>query len=121
MIPIYHMFLFAISPKEDAFSGKLWPTASDAAQFFHIVSIRSITSCAILDSVLESDRDRCCGRRADAGDRDRRCVAISRLKVPGGRWVMNLRCSPISSRRRFLAVPMYRTMGNYGLSTITGR
>ena len=26
MIPIYHMFLFAISPKEDAFSGKLWPT-----------------------------------------------------------------------------------------------
>ena len=25
MIPIYHMFLFAISPKEDAFSGKMWP------------------------------------------------------------------------------------------------
>ena len=26
MIPIYHLFIFAISPKEDAFSGKLWPT-----------------------------------------------------------------------------------------------
>ena len=25
MIPIYHMFVFAISPKEDAFTGKLWP------------------------------------------------------------------------------------------------
>ena len=25
MVPIYHMFLFAISPKQDAFSGKLWP------------------------------------------------------------------------------------------------
>src|SRR6202012_4092150 len=25
MIPIYHMFLFAISPKEAAFSGQLWP------------------------------------------------------------------------------------------------
>src|SRR6202000_1722920 len=25
MIPIYHMFLFAISPKEDAFAGRLWP------------------------------------------------------------------------------------------------
>src|SRR6201999_2203313 len=25
MLPIYHMFLFAISPKEDAFSGKFWP------------------------------------------------------------------------------------------------
>ncbi len=31
MIPIYHMFVFAISPKEDAFSGKLWPDSSDAA------------------------------------------------------------------------------------------
>jgi len=25
MVPIYHMFLFAISPKEEAFSGKFWP------------------------------------------------------------------------------------------------
>ena len=25
MLPLYHMFLFAISPKEDAFSGKIWP------------------------------------------------------------------------------------------------
>ena len=25
MVPIYHMFLFAISPKQDAFAGKLWP------------------------------------------------------------------------------------------------
>src|SRR5436189_167702 len=25
MLPIYHLFLFAVSPKESAFSGKLWP------------------------------------------------------------------------------------------------
>jgi len=25
LLPIYHLFLFAISPKESAFSGKLWP------------------------------------------------------------------------------------------------
>ena len=25
MLPIYHLFLFAISPKESAFAGKLWP------------------------------------------------------------------------------------------------
>jgi multiple sugar transport system permease protein len=25
LIPIYHMFLFAISPKDAAFSGQLWP------------------------------------------------------------------------------------------------
>src|SRR5438046_7073373 len=25
MLPIYHLFLFAISPKESAMGGKLWP------------------------------------------------------------------------------------------------
>ena len=25
MLPIYHLFLFAISPKESAFAGNLWP------------------------------------------------------------------------------------------------
>ena len=25
IIPIYHLFLFAISPKQEAFAGKLWP------------------------------------------------------------------------------------------------
>ncbi len=25
MLPLYHLFLFAISPKESAFAGKLWP------------------------------------------------------------------------------------------------
>ena len=33
MIPIYHMFLFAISPKDAAFSGQLWPERSDLSQF----------------------------------------------------------------------------------------
>ena len=32
LIPIYHMFLFAISPKDAAFSGQLWPEPSDLAQ-----------------------------------------------------------------------------------------
>ena len=25
LIPVYHLFLFSISPKESAFAGKLWP------------------------------------------------------------------------------------------------
>ena len=36
MLPIYHMFLFAISPKEDAFSGKFWPD-HPTLHNFHIV------------------------------------------------------------------------------------
>ena len=41
--------------------------------------------------------------------------AISRLKVPGARTVMNLALFTYFIPAAFLAVPMYRTMGNYGL------
>jgi multiple sugar transport system permease protein len=41
--------------------------------------------------------------------------AISRLKVKGGRTVMNLALFTYFIPAAFLAVPMYKTMGNYGL------
>src|SRR3984893_18049898 len=41
--------------------------------------------------------------------------SISRLKVPGGRTVMNLALFTYFIPAAFLAVPMYRTMGTYGL------
>jgi multiple sugar transport system permease protein len=41
--------------------------------------------------------------------------AISRLRAPGGRTVMNLALSTYLIPAAFLAVPMYKTMGSYGL------
>ena len=41
--------------------------------------------------------------------------AISRLKVRGGRTVMNLALFTYFIPAAFLAVPMYKAMGNYGL------
>jgi multiple sugar transport system permease protein len=41
--------------------------------------------------------------------------AISRLRVMGGRIVLNLALFTYFIPAAFLAVPMYRTMGNYGL------
>jgi len=41
--------------------------------------------------------------------------AISRLKVRGGRLVMNLALFTYFIPAAFLAVPMYKTMSNYGL------
>jgi len=46
MVPIYHMFLFAISPKEDAFSGKLWPD-HPTLHNFHIVFYQQHISSGI--------------------------------------------------------------------------
>ena len=66
MVPIYHMFLFAISPKEDAFSGKLWPAHPTLNNFQHRVSPAALLPARFLDPVLEFGGDRAFGRRADA-------------------------------------------------------
>jgi len=115
MLPIYHMFLFAISPKEDAFAGKLWP-AHPTLHNFHIVFYQqhyflrdfwiqfwNSTVIAVSVGVLTLFI-------ATAA-----AFSISRLRVPGGRWVMNLALFTYFIPAAFLAVPMYRTMGTYGL------
>ena len=115
MLPIYHMFLFAISPKEDAFAGKLWPD-HPTLHNFHIVFYQqhyflrdfwiqfwNSTVIAVAVGVLTL-------LIATAT-----AFSISRLRVPGGRWVMNLALFTYFIPAAFLAVPMYRTMGIYGL------
>src|SRR5262245_7546442 len=115
MVPIYHMFLFAISPKEDAFSGKLWPAHPTLNNFkivfyqeyyflrdFWIQFFNSVVialSAGALTLIIATAA----------------AFSISRLRVPGGRWVMNLALFTYFIPAAFLAVPMYRTMGNYGL------
>jgi multiple sugar transport system permease protein len=115
MIPIYHLFLFAISPRDSATSGRLWPKAPTLDNFevvfmqkhhylnhfwlqmwnslFIAVSVGAITLFVATAAAF----------------------AISRLKVRGGRTVMNLALFTYFIPAAFLAVPMYKTMGNYGL------
>src|SRR6218665_303502 len=115
LIPIYHMFLFAISPKQDAFAGKLWPDHPTLnnfrivfnqqhyflrdfwAQFLNSVVIAvAVGALTLVIATLAA-------------------FAISRLRVRGGRTVMNLALFTYFIPAAFLAVPMYKTMGNYGL------
>jgi multiple sugar transport system permease protein len=115
ILPVYHMFLFSISPKESAFAGKLWPdhpTLNNFEVVFHqqhyylnnfwlqlwnslliAVSVGALTLLVATGAAF----------------------AISRLKVKGGRLVMNLALLTYFIPAAFLAVPMYKTMGNYGL------
>ena len=115
MVPIYHMFLFAISPKEDAFSGKLWPDHPTLHNFeivfrqqhyflrdFYIQFWNSVVIAVAVGALTLLI--------ATAA-----AFSISRLRVPGGRWVMNLALFTYFIPAAFLAVPMYRTMGKYGL------
>lgn len=115
LLPIYHLMLFAFSSKESAFSGNLWP-AKPTLRNFEIVfgqkhhflghfwtQFGNSVFIAAMTGLLTLFVATCAA------------FAISRLKVKGGRTVMNMALFTYFIPAAFLAVPMYRTMSFYGL------
>jgi multiple sugar transport system permease protein len=115
MIPIYHLFLFAISTKDSATSGRIWPKEPTLQNFsivlhqqhFYLnhfwLQLGNSLLIAVTVGALTLFVSTCAA------------FAISRLKVPGGRTVMNLALFTYFIPAAFLAVPMYKAMGVYGL------
>jgi len=115
IIPVYHMFLFAISPRDQATSGRLWPKEPTLQNFEHVFqqqhfylnhfwvqlgnSLWIAVAVGVITLFIATTA----------------AFAISRLKVPGGRTVMNLALFTYFIPAAFLAVPMYKTMATYGL------
>ena len=115
MLPLYHLFLFSISPKESAFAGKIWPDHPTLRNFEMVFgqkhhylehfweqlfnSLFIAVAVGVLTLVVATGA----------------AFAISRLRVPGGRTIMNLALFTYFIPAAFLAVPMYKTMGVYGL------
>jgi multiple sugar transport system permease protein len=115
MVPVYHLFLFAISSKDSATSGRLWPKEPTLQNFtivfreqhfylnhFWLQLLNSVV-IAVAVAVLTLFIATCAA------------FAISRLKLAGGRTVMNLALFTYFIPAAFLAVPMYKTMSVYGL------
>ena len=115
VIPVYHMFLFAISERDQATSGRLWPQNPTLQNFNHVFeqkhfylnhfwiqlgnSLWIAVAVGLLTLFIATTA----------------AFAISRLKVKGGRTVMNLALFTYFIPAAFLAVPMYKTMATYGL------
>jgi multiple sugar transport system permease protein len=115
MIPVYHMILFAISPRDKATSGQLFPKNPTLDNFAVVFEQKHIYlthfwqqlgnsfviafSVAIITLFIATTA----------------AFAISRLKVRGGRMVMNFALCTYFIPAAFLAVPMYKTMSSYGL------
>ena len=115
VIPVYHMLLFAISPRDQATSGRLWPKEPTLQNFGHVFqqqhfylnhfwlqlwnSLWIAVAVGLLTLFIATTA----------------AFAISRLKVRGGRTVMNMPLFPYFIPAAFLAVPMYKTMATYGL------
>jgi len=115
MIPVYHLFLFAISSKDSATSGRLWPK-EPTLQNFAIVfrqqhfyldhfwsQLFNSVVIALAVAVITLFIATCAA------------FSISRLKLAGGRTVLNLALFTYFIPAAFLAVPMYKTMSVYGL------
>jgi len=115
LIPVYHMFLFSISERDSATSGRLWPKNPTIQNFeivferkhFYLdhfwVQLGNSVFIAAAVGVITLFIATCAA------------FAISRLKVRGGRTVMNLALFTYFIPAAFLAVPMYKTMSVYGL------
>jgi multiple sugar transport system permease protein len=115
VIPVYHLLLFAISPRDQATSGRLWPKEPTLQNFGHVLkqehfylnhfwvqlgnSLAIAVAVGLLTLFIATTA----------------AFAISRLKVRGGRTVMNLALFTYFIPAAFLAVPMYKTMATYGL------
>jgi multiple sugar transport system permease protein len=115
IIPVYHLFLFAISSKDSATSGRLWPKEPTLQNFetvffqkhFYLNHFWTQLGNSLLIAVAVGALTLVVATTA--------AFAISRLKVRGGRTVMNLALFTYFIPAAFLAVPMYKTMSNYGL------
>jgi multiple sugar transport system permease protein len=115
LLPIYHMVLFAISPKDSAMSGRLWPDQPTLHNFaivfrqehYYLSHFWLQLWNSFFISVVTGALTLLIATFA--------AFAISRLRAPGGRLVMNLALFTYLIPAAFLAVPMYRTMGLYGL------
>jgi multiple sugar transport system permease protein len=115
LLPIYHLVLFAISPRDKATSGRLWPQ-EPTLQNFEVVfgqkhfylnhfwqQLGNSLFIALSVGALTLFVATCAA------------FSISRLRVQGGRTVMNLALFTYFIPAAFLAVPMYKTMATYGL------
>jgi len=115
MLPIYHLFLFAISPKESAFGGKLWPDEPTLNNFVRVFGEKHYFLENFWIQLWNSLLIAVTVGAVTLLIATFAAFAISRLRVRGGRWVMNLALFTYFIPAAFLAVPMYKTMGNYGL------
>ena len=110
LLPIYHLFLFSISTKDEAFAGRLWPEHPTLRNFGTVFRQEHYFLNHFWEQLGNS-----LVIAISAGLITTAAFAISRIKARGGRTVLNLALFTYFIPAAFLAVPMYKAMGSYGL------
>jgi multiple sugar transport system permease protein len=115
VIPVYHLFLFAISERDSATSGRLWPKDPTLQNFETVLRQQHFYLNHFWTQLGNSLVIAFAVGLITLFVATTAAFSISRLKVRGGRTVMNLALFTYFIPAAFLAVPMYKTMANYGL------
>jgi len=111
IIPIYSPVLFAISPKESAFAGNLWPDHPTLRNFEVVFGQKHYFLAHFWLQLWNSLVVAVATGAITLFVATAAAFASARLKVKGGRLIMNLALFTYFIPAAFLAVPMYRTMG----------
>jgi multiple sugar transport system permease protein len=115
VIPVYHMVLFAISEKDKGTSGRLWPENPSLQNFDHVFNQKHFYLNHFWQQLGNSLFIALAVGAITLFIATLAAFAISRLKVRGGRTVLNMALFTYFIPAAFLAVPMYKTMAVYGL------
>ena len=115
IVPIYHLFLFSISGRDSATSGRLWPKEPTLQNFEFVFFQKHFYLHLFWQQLWNSVLIAVAVAAITLFIATFAAFAISRLKVRGGRTVMNMALFTYFIPAAFLAVPMYKTMSNYGL------
>ena len=115
IIPVYHMFLFAISERDSATSGNLWPKNPTLQNFDQVFNQKHFYLNHFWQQLGNSLTIAFSVGAITLVVSTMAAFAISRLKVRGGRTVLNMALFTYFIPAAFLAVPMYKTMATYGL------
>jgi multiple sugar transport system permease protein len=115
LLPIYHMLLFALSTKDEAFSGHLWPEHPTLKNFGVVFRQQNYFLNHFWGQFANSVVIAAAVGALTLFIATLAAFSISRLKARGGRTVLNLALFTYFIPAAFLAVPMYKAMGLYGL------
>ncbi len=115
IIPVYHMFLFAISTKDSALSGHLFPEKPTLQNFTMVFKQQHHYLEFFWSQLLSSTIIAFSVGALTLLIASLAAFSISRLRVTGGRWLMNAALFTYFIPAAFLAVPMYKAIANYGL------
>ena len=115
VVPVYHMFLFAISERDTATSGRLWPQNPTLQNFDHVFNQKHFYLNHFWQQLGNSVTIAFAVGAITLIVSTMAAFAISRLKVRGGRTVLNMALFTYFIPAAFLAIPMYKTMATYGL------